>query len=136
MVCRLKDVLVEAVRITTSRRRNRRAGLQPDGARTAEPGDTRRHILLLDDEEAILVPTAHYFRRLGWSVDCAREPEVGVWRFSTDGTYSAGVAGIPSIGFSPQEEQFVHTAQDQVNLRKLREAVAFLGILPHYVMQE
>jgi putative selenium metabolism hydrolase len=32
------------------------------------------------------------------------EPGVGVWRFSTDGTYSAGAAGIPSLGFGPEEE--------------------------------
>jgi CheY-like chemotaxis protein len=36
-----------------------------------------RHVLLLDDEEAILLPTAKYFRALGWTVDVAREPEEG-----------------------------------------------------------
>ncbi|HEY5908774.1 MAG TPA: response regulator, partial [Vicinamibacteria bacterium] len=34
-----------------------------------------RHILLLDDEEGILVPTAAYFRTLGFEVDMARESE-------------------------------------------------------------
>jgi len=34
-----------------------------------------RHVLLLDDEEAILLPTAKYFRSLGCTVDMAREPE-------------------------------------------------------------
>jgi CheY-like chemotaxis protein len=34
-----------------------------------------RHVLLLDDEEAILLPTARYFRSLGCAVDMAREPE-------------------------------------------------------------
>jgi two-component system sensor histidine kinase BarA len=33
------------------------------------------HLLLLDDEEAILKPTAAYFRSLGFTVDNAREPE-------------------------------------------------------------
>ena len=32
-------------------------------------------MLLLDDEEAVLLPTAHYFRGLGCTVDVAREPE-------------------------------------------------------------
>ena len=36
-----------------------------------------RQVLLLDDEEAILVPTAKYFRSLGWTVDLAREAEEG-----------------------------------------------------------
>jgi len=36
---------------------------------------TQRSVLLLDDEEAILVPAARYFRNLGFSVDTAREVE-------------------------------------------------------------
>jgi DNA-binding response OmpR family regulator len=45
------------------------------GAESAGSGATQ--VLLLDDEEAILVPTAKYFRSLGWSVDMARESEEG-----------------------------------------------------------
>ncbi len=60
-------------------------------------------------------------------------PAVGVWRFSTDGTYSAGIANIPTLGFGPEEEQYVHTAQDQVNLEKLRQAAAFYALFPFIV---
>jgi DNA-binding response OmpR family regulator len=42
----------------------------PPAARRARP-----HVLLLDDEESILLPTAIYFRRHGCEVDTAREPE-------------------------------------------------------------
>lgn len=35
----------------------------------------KRYVLLLDDEESILVPTATYFRNLGFAVDTAREAE-------------------------------------------------------------
>jgi len=44
---------------------------------TEEPvtAKTERHVLLLDDEEGILVPTATYVRRLGFHVDMARESE-------------------------------------------------------------
>jgi two-component system, cell cycle sensor histidine kinase and response regulator CckA len=38
-------------------------------------GAPERCALLLDDEEAILLPTAMYFRSLGFTVDMAREPE-------------------------------------------------------------
>ena len=58
------------------------------------------------------------------------EPGVGVWRFSTDGTYSAGAAGIPSLGFGPEEEQYVHIALDQVSLTKLRKAAALYALFP------
>ena len=57
-------------------------------------------------------------------------PQVGVWRFSTDGAYSAGAADIPTLGFGPQEEQFVHTPEDQVNLLKLEKAAAFYAMFP------
>jgi CheY-like chemotaxis protein len=38
-------------------------------------GRPSAHVLLLDDEEAVLLPTAHYFRSLGCAVDVAREAE-------------------------------------------------------------
>ncbi len=59
-----------------------------------------------------------------------RPAEVDVWRFSTDGTYSAGHAGIPTLGFGPEEEQYVHTALDQVNLAKLQKAAEFYALFP------
>lgn len=56
--------------------------------------------------------------------------EVGVWEFSTDATYSAGVAGIPTIGFGPQESEYCHTPEDQIDLEKMRKAAAFYALFP------
>jgi CheY-like chemotaxis protein len=39
------------------------------------PPPEARRVLLLDDEAAVLMPTARYFRSLGCTVDVAREPE-------------------------------------------------------------
>ena len=38
--------------------------------------------------------------------------------------------GIPTLGFGPEEEQYVHTALDQVNLTKLRKAAEFYALFP------
>jgi len=57
-------------------------------------------------------------------------PRVDVWKFSTDGAYSAGAAGIPTLGFGPEEEQYVHAANDQVNLTKLARAAEFYALFP------
>ncbi len=57
-------------------------------------------------------------------------PPVDVWQFSTNGTYSAGVAGIPTLGFGPMEEQYAHTPQDQVDLAKLLDAAMFYALFP------
>lgn len=57
-------------------------------------------------------------------------PAVDVWRFSTDGTYSAGAAGIPTLGYGPQEERYVHAVDDQVDLDKMEKAAAFYALFP------
>jgi putative selenium metabolism hydrolase len=49
-------------------------------------------------------------------------PHVGRWDFSTDGVFSAGVAGIPTIGFGPGEERYAHTVEDQIRIRDLESA--------------
>jgi hypothetical protein len=40
--------------------------------------------------------------------------ETGVWEFSTNGTYWAGEAGIPTVGFGPGDERDAHTPNDRV----------------------
>lgn len=80
--------------------------------------------LIDEDAEIIQVGKATY--EALWQ----QAPKVDVWKFSTDGTYSAGVAGIPTMGFGPQEEPFVHTAMDQVNLEKLKKAAMFYALYP------
>lgn len=49
-------------------------------------------------------------------------PRVGCWQFSTDGVYTAGVAGIPTIGFGPGEERYAHTCEEQVRLADVATA--------------
>lgn len=49
-------------------------------------------------------------------------PHVGKWEFSTDGVYTAGAAGIATIGFGPGEERHTHTVEDQVRLKDVESA--------------
>ncbi len=49
-------------------------------------------------------------------------PKVGRWSFSTDGTYTAGVANIPTVGFGPGEEQYAHTMEEQIRLNDVVDA--------------
>ena len=45
-----------------------------------------------------------------------RRPQVTRWDFSTEGVYTVGVAGIPSIGFGPGDPRHAHTADEHVRL--------------------
>jgi len=55
---------------------------------------------------------------------------LGTWDFSTNGTYWAGKAGIPSIGFGPGDEKFAHTILEQVPLEEVVAATEFYALLP------
>jgi putative selenium metabolism hydrolase len=57
-------------------------------------------------------------------------PATGKWDFSTNGTYWAGKAGIPSIGFGPGDERHAHTVIEQVPLDDVVRATAFYALLP------
>lgn len=45
-----------------------------------------------------------------------RRPRIGHWNFSTEGAYTAGVAGIPTVGFGPGKPDQAHTANESVAL--------------------
>ncbi len=49
-------------------------------------------------------------------------PRISQYPFSTDGTYTAGMAGIPTIGLGPGDEKLAHTANDQVRLDDVASA--------------
>jgi putative selenium metabolism hydrolase len=49
-------------------------------------------------------------------------PRMGCWGFSTDGTYTAGVANIPTVGFGPGEERYAHTRDEQIRLNDVVDA--------------
>ena len=42
--------------------------------------------------------------------------------FSTDGTYTAGIADIPTVGLGPGDEKLAHTVDDQVRLEDVTNA--------------
>lgn len=56
--------------------------------------------------------------------------DLGAWDFSTNGTYWAGKAGIPSIGFGPGDEKFAHTNLEQVPLDEVVAAAEFYALFP------
>jgi putative selenium metabolism hydrolase len=50
------------------------------------------------------------------------KPTVGQWAFSTDGVYTMGVAGIPTVGFGPGQEKRAHTADESIRLEDVFKA--------------
>lgn len=47
------------------------------------------------------------------------KPRTGFWPFSTDGTYTMGSCGIPTVGFGPGEERYAHASDEQVGVEDI-----------------
>jgi putative selenium metabolism hydrolase len=59
----------------------------------------------------------------------SRQPEVGVWRFSTNGVTTKGLFDIPTIGLGPGHEEHAHSPADQVDAAGLIKAAQFYAAL-------
>jgi putative selenium metabolism hydrolase len=53
----------------------------------------------------------------------------GKWAFSTNGTYWAGKAGIPCIGFAPGDEETAHTVLDSVPIDDVVKSTVFYALM-------
>ncbi|WFO75195.1 YgeY family selenium metabolism-linked hydrolase [Desulfurococcaceae archaeon MEX13E-LK6-19] len=47
------------------------------------------------------------------------QARISVWRFSTDGVYSAGTAGFTTIGIGPGDESLAHKPNEYVEIKQL-----------------
>ncbi|MDZ7779314.1 MAG: M20/M25/M40 family metallo-hydrolase [Gemmatimonadota bacterium] len=75
---------------------------------------------LMDPEDpAVQAAAAAVGRRDGSDVPARVRP----WRFATDGGWTRGVHGIPTIGFAPGEEHFAHTNRERISVDEFRWAL-------------
>jgi len=49
-------------------------------------------------------------------------PGYTTWRFGTDGTYTAGVASIPTIGYGPGDPEIAHMANENASISDIATA--------------
>lgn len=59
-----------------------------------------------------------------------KKPANKIWPFSTDGVYSAGMAGIPTLGIGPGHEEMAHKVDEWVAESELRQALQLYTLLP------
>jgi putative selenium metabolism hydrolase len=109
-------------------------GVLPDGfsvevrmareVQTSFMGPTEQRALLtpgfLMDEQHPVVRAAA--RAVGRKSDPGIPALVRPWAFATDGGWSSGVFGIPTIGFAPGEERHAHTNTERLELEEARWA--------------
>ncbi len=72
---------------------------------------------LLPENHPLLTQTSVSLER-----SLGRKPAVGTWAFSTDGVYTMGEAGIPTVGFGPGDARSAHTADESISLADVHQA--------------
>lgn len=68
-------------------------------------------------------------RAVGRRDDASAPAVVRPWTFATDGGWSCGVHGIPTLGFAPGEERYAHTNRERLDVEEARWAFARHGSL-------
>ena len=71
--------------------------------------------LMSADDPMILAAAEAVGRREGQGPAVIRP-----WKFATDGGWSCGVHGIPTVGFAPGEERFAHTNRERMDVEEAR----------------
>ena len=57
-----------------------------------------------------------------------------VWKFSTDGVYTHGLRGIPTVGIGPGDEALAHQPNEYVCIRDVKKAVrAYVAIVESFI---
>ena len=64
-----------------------------------------------------------------------RKPRIHRSAFSSNGCATAGMFGIPTIGFGPADELHSHSVNDQIPLAQLEPAMAFYGLFPQFYLE-
>lgn len=72
--------------------------------------------LMEDDDPGIVAAAA----AVGVRGAPDRPARVRPWRFATDGGWTRGVHGIPTVGFAPGQEHFAHTNRERIEVEALR----------------
>lgn len=64
-----------------------------------------------------------------------RAPALHRSAFSSHGCATAGMFGIPTVGFGPADEVHSHSSSDQISLVQLKPAMAFYALFPSLYLE-
>lgn len=71
---------------------------------------------LMEPDDPMIVAAAEAVGRR----DGEGPAEIRPWQFATDGGWSRGVFGIPTVGFAPGEERYAHTNRERLDVEEAR----------------
>ncbi len=72
---------------------------------------------ITDEEHPLVQKTLLAVKKIG------QHPEIKYWKFGTDGSMTAALMGIPTIGYSGTEERYAHTPDERVNIEMIMQSL-------------
>jgi putative selenium metabolism hydrolase len=86
---------------------------------------------------AWLFPEDHWFvqQAMQGLQSAGLQPKFNAYRFCTNAAYSAGIAGVPTIGFGPAKESDAHVVDERLRLADLVAAVRGYAAIIKEVLQ-
>lgn len=75
-----------------------------------ETVDLYKPAYLVPKDDVNVLKTVEALKKVG------QNPGFGRWDFGTDGPWTTLELGIPTIGYSPAEEEYAHTTEDRISL--------------------
>jgi acetylornithine deacetylase/succinyl-diaminopimelate desuccinylase-like protein len=86
---------------------------------------------IVDEADPLVKRSIEALRAIG------QNPQINYWKFGTDGSMTAGLLSIPTIGYSGTEEGYAHTPEEMVNIDMMMQSLngyyaivtALLGIV-------
>lgn len=79
---------------------------------------------VIDEDHKLVQKAVRGLRRAGL------DPQLTAYQFCTNAAYSAGEAGVPTIGFGPSPESMAHIVDEYVEIDQLLKATrGYSGII-------
>jgi putative selenium metabolism hydrolase len=72
---------------------------------------------ITDENHPLVRKTIKALKKIG------QTPKIKYWKFGTDGSMTAALMGIPTIGYSGTEERFAHTPGEMVNIKMMMQSL-------------
>ncbi len=72
---------------------------------------------ITDENHPLVRKTIKALKKIG------QTPKIKYWKFGTDGSMTAALMGIPTIGYSGTEERYAHTPAELVNIEMMMRSL-------------
>jgi putative selenium metabolism hydrolase len=72
---------------------------------------------IINEDDPYVQKTIAALKKIG------QKPKIKYWKFGTDGSMTAGLMNIPTIGYSGTEELYAHTPKEMVNIEMMLKSL-------------